>query len=142
MKRLAVIGPNADRAEFGDYALPESPGVTPLAGIRAMAESLEDGVAADPPHYLARIRTEVDRMDTMVGNLLEWVGDRDRQFVWKGSFERHASEADFYTPGPNDPWLAKTSGGAPWQWGYNIGTGRPGDGRGVGYYGIGARCSR
>ncbi|MCA9585386.1 MAG: SUMF1/EgtB/PvdO family nonheme iron enzyme [Myxococcales bacterium] len=78
----------------------------------------------------------------MVGNLLEWVGDRDRQFVWKGSFERHASEADFYTPGPNDPWLAKTSGGAPWQWGYNIGTGRPGDGRGVGYYGIGARCSR
>ncbi len=44
---------------------------TPLAGIRAMAESLEDGVAADPPHYLARIRTEVDRMDTMVGNLLE-----------------------------------------------------------------------
>ncbi|MEZ5094003.1 sensor histidine kinase [Nocardioides sp.] len=44
---------------------------TPLAGIRAMAESLEDGVAADPPHYLARIRTEVDRMDTMVGNLLD-----------------------------------------------------------------------
>lgn len=44
---------------------------TPLAGIRAMAESLEDGVAADPPHYLARIRAEVDRMDTMVGNLLD-----------------------------------------------------------------------
>jgi signal transduction histidine kinase len=44
---------------------------TPLAGIRAMAESLEDGVAADPAHYLARIRAEVDRMDTMVGNLLD-----------------------------------------------------------------------
>ncbi|MEZ5096460.1 MAG: HAMP domain-containing sensor histidine kinase, partial [Nocardioides sp.] len=44
---------------------------TPLAGIRAMAESLEDGVADDPPHYLARIRAEVDRMDTMVGNLLD-----------------------------------------------------------------------
>lgn len=44
---------------------------TPLAGIRAMAESLEDGVATDPAHYLARIRAEVDRMDTMVGNLLD-----------------------------------------------------------------------
>ena len=44
---------------------------TPLAGIRAMAESLEDGVAADPPHYFARIRAEVDRMDAMVGNLLD-----------------------------------------------------------------------
>jgi signal transduction histidine kinase len=44
---------------------------TPLAGIRAMAESLEDGVAQDPPHYLARIRVEVDRMDAMVRNLLE-----------------------------------------------------------------------
>jgi signal transduction histidine kinase len=44
---------------------------TPLAGIRAMAESLEDGVAQDPSHYLGRIRAEVDRMDSMVRNLLE-----------------------------------------------------------------------
>jgi signal transduction histidine kinase len=44
---------------------------TPLAGIRAMAESVEDGVAADPPAYLRRIRHEVDRLDDMVGALLE-----------------------------------------------------------------------
>lgn len=77
----------------------------------------------------------------MVGNLLEWVGDRDRQFIWKGSFENHANEADMRTPAANDPYLAR-NGTAPWQWGYNIGTGRPGDGRGVGYYGIGGRCAR
>ena len=43
---------------------------TPLAGIRAMAESLEDGVASDPQRYLARIRTESDRMARMVDDLL------------------------------------------------------------------------
>jgi hypothetical protein len=77
----------------------------------------------------------------LVGNLLEWVGDQDRRFVWKGSFERHSQEADNFTPGANDPYSALTTGGAPWVWGTNIGIGRPGDGRGVGYYGIGSRCA-
>lgn len=44
---------------------------TPLAGIRAMSESIEDGVAADPSVYLRRIRDEVDRLDVMVGDLLD-----------------------------------------------------------------------
>ncbi|MFE3580917.1 sensor histidine kinase [Streptomyces vinaceus] len=44
---------------------------TPLAGIRAMAEALEDGVAADSGRYLAQIRTEAERLDTMVGDLFE-----------------------------------------------------------------------
>ncbi len=79
----------------------------------------------------------------MVGDVLEWVSDRDRQFIWKGSWENHASEADNYNPAPNDPYLARDpASGLPWQWGYNIGIGRPGDGRGVGYYGIGGRCAR
>lgn len=43
---------------------------TPLAGIRAMAESLEDGVATDPGRYHARIRAEADRMALMVDDLL------------------------------------------------------------------------
>lgn len=43
---------------------------TPLAGIRAMAESLEDAVAADPARYHARIRAEADRMAVMVEDLL------------------------------------------------------------------------
>lgn len=44
---------------------------TPLAGLRAMAESLEDGVAADPARYHRRIRVEVDRMSGMVDDLFE-----------------------------------------------------------------------
>ncbi|MEV7286347.1 HAMP domain-containing sensor histidine kinase [Streptomyces sp. NPDC093252] len=44
---------------------------TPLAGLRAMAEALEDGVAADPGRYLTRIRAEVERLDGMVGDLFE-----------------------------------------------------------------------
>ncbi|MCB5183180.1 sensor histidine kinase [Streptomyces antimicrobicus] len=44
---------------------------TPLAGLRAMAEALEDGLAADPARYHRQIRTEVERLDTMVGDLFE-----------------------------------------------------------------------
>ena len=43
---------------------------TPLAGIRAMAESLEDGVAEDPPRYLARIVADIERMSSMLDDLL------------------------------------------------------------------------
>ncbi|MFB7332371.1 sensor histidine kinase [Streptomyces adustus] len=44
---------------------------TPLAGLRAMSEALEDGVAADPVRYLRQIRTEVERLNDMVGDLFE-----------------------------------------------------------------------
>ncbi|MFJ9682119.1 sensor histidine kinase [Streptomyces sp. NPDC101194] len=44
---------------------------TPLAGLRAMSEALEDGVAADSGRYLRQIRTEVERMNEMVGDLFE-----------------------------------------------------------------------
>ncbi|CAM5714198.1 sensor histidine kinase [Streptomyces aurantiogriseus] len=44
---------------------------TPLAGLRAMSEALEDGVAADPERYLRQIRTEVERLNGMVGDLFE-----------------------------------------------------------------------
>ncbi|TWV55877.1 HAMP domain-containing histidine kinase [Streptomyces misionensis] len=44
---------------------------TPLAGLRAMAEALEDGVATDPGRYLRQIRAEVERLDGMVGDLFE-----------------------------------------------------------------------
>lgn len=43
---------------------------TPLAGIGALAEAIEDGVAEDPPAALRQIRTEVDRLDAMVSDLL------------------------------------------------------------------------
>lgn len=44
---------------------------TPLAGIRAMSEALEDGLAPDPDRYRSQIRTEVDRMVRMVDDLFE-----------------------------------------------------------------------
>ncbi|MFE2023115.1 sensor histidine kinase [Streptomyces sp. NPDC059499] len=44
---------------------------TPLAGLRAMSEALEDGVAVDSGRYLRQIRTEVERMNGMVGDLFE-----------------------------------------------------------------------
>ena len=43
---------------------------TPLAGMRAMAEALEDGVAPDPAAYHRRILDNVDRLSTMVDDLL------------------------------------------------------------------------
>jgi signal transduction histidine kinase len=42
---------------------------TPLAGLRAMTEALDDGVAADPPTYFRRMTGEIDRMSTMVDDL-------------------------------------------------------------------------
>jgi signal transduction histidine kinase len=47
---------------------------TPLAGMRAMAEALEDGVVADPAtaaDYHRRIRVETDRMTQLVDDLFE-----------------------------------------------------------------------
>ena len=44
---------------------------TPLAGLRAMAEALEDGMATDPTRYYTRIRAEVERLSGMVGDLFE-----------------------------------------------------------------------
>ncbi|TNM34656.1 sensor histidine kinase [Streptomyces sedi] len=44
---------------------------SPLAGLRAMAEALEDGVAEDPDRYHRLIRTEVERLGSLVGDLFE-----------------------------------------------------------------------
>ncbi len=44
---------------------------TPLAGMRAMSEALEDGLAPDPARYHRQITTEVDRMVRMVDDLFE-----------------------------------------------------------------------
>jgi signal transduction histidine kinase len=44
---------------------------TPLAGLRAMTEALEDGLAEDPLRYHRQMRAEVDRMVRMVDDLFE-----------------------------------------------------------------------
>jgi signal transduction histidine kinase len=44
---------------------------TPLAGLRALAEGLEDGVITDVPRALAHLRTTVGRMSHLVDDLFE-----------------------------------------------------------------------
>ena len=44
---------------------------TPLAGLRAMAEALEDDLAEDPARYHKQMRIEVDRLSGMVDDLFE-----------------------------------------------------------------------
>lgn len=42
---------------------------TPMAGLKAMAEALEDGMVDDPPRYYEKIRIQVDRLSHMVDDL-------------------------------------------------------------------------
>lgn len=44
---------------------------SPLAGLRAMAEALEDGIADDPARYHRQMRGEVERLTSMVNDLFE-----------------------------------------------------------------------
>ncbi|MEP6798746.1 MAG: HAMP domain-containing sensor histidine kinase [Lapillicoccus sp.] len=44
---------------------------TPLSGLRALAEGLEDGVIDDQPAALRQMRQTVDRMNGLVGDLFE-----------------------------------------------------------------------
>ncbi|MCF6525108.1 sensor histidine kinase KdpD [Streptomyces sp. JJ36] len=44
---------------------------SPLAGLRAMAEALEDGIAEDETRYHRQIRGEVERLAAMVNDLFE-----------------------------------------------------------------------
>jgi signal transduction histidine kinase len=44
---------------------------TPLAGLQAMAEALQDGIAADPARYHRQIHAEATRLCVMVEDLFE-----------------------------------------------------------------------
>lgn len=44
---------------------------TPLAGIRAMSEAIEDGLAPDPTRYLQAISAEATRTTEMVNDMLD-----------------------------------------------------------------------
>ncbi len=44
---------------------------TPLAGLRALAEGVEDGVVGDVPAAMIRIRSTVDRLSLLVNDLFE-----------------------------------------------------------------------
>ncbi len=61
---------------------------TPLAGMRAMTEALEDGVAPDPPRYLRQLHDEVDRLSQMVDDLLAL------SRLQSGALELHLDDID------------------------------------------------
>ncbi|HEY6791864.1 MAG TPA: HAMP domain-containing sensor histidine kinase, partial [Trebonia sp.] len=44
---------------------------TPLAGLQAMAEALQDGIATDPARYHKQIHAEATRLSAMVDDLFE-----------------------------------------------------------------------
>ncbi|MEU5852135.1 sensor histidine kinase [Saccharopolyspora shandongensis] len=44
---------------------------TPLAGLRAMTEALQDGMSRDPERYLRLILQETQRLDHLVGDLFD-----------------------------------------------------------------------
>lgn len=44
---------------------------TPLAGLRAMAEALEDGMADDPQRFHRQMRVQVDHLSDLVDDLFE-----------------------------------------------------------------------
>ena len=44
---------------------------TPLAGLRAMAEALEDGMAEDPQRFHRQMRSQVDHLSDLVDDLFE-----------------------------------------------------------------------
>ena len=44
---------------------------TPLAGLKAMAEALQDGIARDPARYHRQIQAEATRLSVMVEDLFE-----------------------------------------------------------------------
>ena len=78
---LAASGQRLAEARRREHALEESRRElvawvshdlrTPLAGLRAMAEALEDGVADDPRRYHRQMRIEVDRLTALVDDLFE-----------------------------------------------------------------------
>ena len=65
--REDLLSPSNSRAELVAWLMHDLRG--PLSGIQAMAEALEDGVAADPMVYFRQIQSEVARLARMVEDL-------------------------------------------------------------------------
>ncbi|WP_166973778.1 sensor histidine kinase [Brevibacterium atlanticum] len=63
---------------------------TPMAGLKAMAEALEDGMVDDPDRYYANIRVQVDRLSRMVDDLFAL------SRIQSGSLELESIEVSLY----------------------------------------------
>ncbi|WP_210603250.1 sensor histidine kinase [Brevibacterium oceani] len=63
---------------------------TPMAGLKAMAEALEDGMVDDPQRYYANMRVQVDRLSRMVDDLFAL------SRIQSGSLELESVEVGLY----------------------------------------------
>ncbi|MDL9979399.1 sensor histidine kinase [Microbacterium sp. ASV49] len=67
--RAEVAALDASRREFVAWISHDLR--TPLAGLRAMAEALEDGLADDPQRFHRQMRVQVDHLSDLVDDLFE-----------------------------------------------------------------------
>lgn len=105
---------------------------------------LEVSFLISPPGRHPKGNNKVGIADA-AGNLLEWVGDEERQFVWKADFEHHASNAATFNGGYI--WWERRAhspigvGSGAWIWGEGQLYGNAGNASEKnGYYTIGGRC--
>lgn len=110
----------------------------------------DDGAPAEvsfliaPPGRFPKGNNQAGIADS-AGNLLEWVGDAPRQFIWKADFEHHGDNAQTFNG--SIWWEARNNspigvGRGPWIWGESQLYGNAGNsGERHGYYTIGGRCA-
>lgn len=118
---------------------------TPLP---AEHRTLSSGAPADaaffvsPPGRYPKGNNAVGIAD-MAGNLLEFTGDEDRRFVWKGSWEQHGAYAANLLNVLSGRSIWSDGNRRPWIWGNGDGGGTFGNSQEKnGYYAIGGRCAR
>jgi len=111
----------------------------------AQGEPAEVSFLISPPGRFPKGNNQVGIADS-AGNLLEWVGDSPRQFVWKADFEHHGANAAAFNGGYI--WMDARRGSppgvgfGPWIWGNGQLYGNAGlPGEKNGYYSIGGRCA-
>lgn len=72
---------------------------TPLAAMRAAVESLQDGIAPDPPRYLGILGTQLDNIEALLDQLVEYariesgLANRERTTVSMSEMAHEAVEA-------------------------------------------------
>lgn len=72
---------------------------TPLAAMRAAVESLQDGIAADPPRYYGVLSTQLDNVEALLEQMVEYAriesghGQRERASVSVAELADEAVEA-------------------------------------------------
>lgn len=111
-----------------------------------MRQPPEVSFLISPPGRYPKGNNKVGIADS-AGNVLEFVGDQPRQFIWKADFEHHAANASSWNRGYI--WMDARKnvplgvGSGPWIWGEGQLYGNAGNkGEKGGYYSLGGRCAR